>query len=277
MGGGRRRRWTRISRTGAVKPRPPGGTLRAVSKTALVDALKAFDLDTVRQTLRAEPELRDVRLGRGLNLLEFCCSRSTVDDDRAARRQLKMAQWLVEFGFDPTALHTTAPGEDGEEALAQVSLVWFAVAKARNDRLARYFLAQGVDANAFFAAVWWANARILPELVAHGGDINRVVGATPLHMAVSILDRGTEGRNDLAKQRLNTLKTLLRLGADPNIPAMDGTTPLRTALDKAYDIEVFTLLLKHRADPDARGTDGRSVREVAARKRDRRYLAALTQ
>ena len=44
-----------------------------------------------------------------------------------------LAGWLVDHGFDPLVIHTTAPGEDGEEEPARVSLVWFAVAKARND------------------------------------------------------------------------------------------------------------------------------------------------
>jgi ankyrin repeat protein len=96
-------------------------------------------------------------------------------------------------------------------------------------------------------------------------------------MAVSILDRGTAANAVLARQRMKTLKTMLKLGADPNIPAFDGTTPLRTALDTAYDINVFRLLLRYGVDPDVAGKDGRTVREVAARKRDRRYDAALAQ
>ena len=54
-----------------------------------------------------------------------------------------------------------------------------------------------------------------------------------------------------------------------------GTTPLHTALKKGYDVTVFSLLLRHGADPDAPGKDGRSVREIASRKKDRRYLAAI--
>jgi ankyrin repeat protein len=38
---------------------------------------------------------------------------------------------------------------------------------------------------------------------------------------------------------------------------------------------VFKLLLQHGANPDVAGKDGRTVREIAARKRDKRFLAAL--
>ena len=246
-----------------------------MSKTALIGALKSFDLKKVRSLFESTPELRDLPLDRGLNALQFCCRRSTADDRAAAQRQLKLARWLVDAGFDPQAIHTTAPGEDGEEEAARVSLAWFAIARAQNTRLARYFLAKGADANAFFAAAWWANHEILPDLVAHGGRINEVAGATPLHMAVDILQRGIEGRPALARRRFQTVKTLLQLGADPNIRSSNGATPLHTVIEKDLGSEVFKLLLRHGANPDIRGANGRTVREIASRKRDRAYAEAL--
>jgi hypothetical protein len=246
-----------------------------MSKAALLDAIKAFDLASLQRTLAAKPELEHLRLDHGFDLLQFCCSRPTAGDRAAADRQLRMARWFVAQGFDATAVHVTAPGEDGEAQVARVSLAWFAVARAQNNRLARYFLQLGAQPNAFFAAVWWANHEILADLVAHGGNINEVVGATALHMAVDILERGTDANPALARRRRKTLETMLRLGADPNLAAHDGTTPLRTALDKGYAVAVFELLLTHGANPDVAGKDGRTVREVALRKRDKRYANAL--
>jgi len=246
-----------------------------MSKTALIDALNGFDVGRVRTILEAEPELRQLQLDKGYNLLQVCCKRSTVGDPGAAGRQLRLAKWLVSQGFDPRVMHTTAPGEDGEEDPANLSLVWFAVAKAQNNRLARYFLAQGAPASAMFAAAWWGNADIIEDLVTHGDDVNNFVGATPLHMAVDVLYRGVEGKPALARQRVKTLKEMLRLGANPNIVAVNGTTPLHTVIQKEYNVEIFKLLLKHGANPDLPGKDGRTVREIAARKRDRRYMMAL--
>ncbi len=125
-----------------------------------------------------------------------------------------------------------------------------------------------------FAAAWWGNADIIPDLVRHGADLNEVVGATPLHMAVDVVQRGVDGKPQLGRLRLTCVKEMLRLGADPNIPAHDGTTPLHTALKKEY-LEAFKLLLRHGANPDVPGKDGRTVREIAARKKDRRYVRAL--
>ena len=117
---------------------------------------------------------------------------------------------------------------------ASVSLAWYSVAKAQNNRLARYFLQQGAAPGALFAAAWWGNADIIPDLVRHGADLNEVVGATPLHMAVDVVQRGVAGKPQLGRRRLTCVKEMLRLGANPNIPAHDGTTPLHTALKKEY-------------------------------------------
>lgn len=245
-----------------------------MSKTALLEAVRRFDIDTVRRVLHDEPSLKAFRSEHGFNLLQICCHRSRDGDRAAGGRQLRMARWFVAEGFDPRILHTTAPGEDGEEDVAHLSLVWFAVAKAQNTALARYFLEHGAAPNAFFAAAWWSNWEILEDLVEHGGNINEVVGATPLHMAVDLLDRGVEGKPERARRRTKCVKEMLRLGADPNIPAVNGETPLHTALDKG-DLSVFKLLLQHGANPDAPGKAGRTVREIAARKRDKRFVEAL--
>ena len=113
------------------------------------------------------------------------------------------------------------------------------------------------------------------DLVRHGADVNEVVGATPLHMAVDVVHRGIEGHPQRARRRLKCLKELLRLGADPNIPASDGTTPLHTALKKEY-FDAFEILVQHGANPDLPGKDGRTVREIASKKRDARYFKALS-
>jgi len=247
-----------------------------MSKTALVDGIKAFDLEKVRRNLAKDPGLMDLRLGKGLNLLQFCCWRQSFRSRAAADRQLALAKWLVSQGFDPRVTRTTEPGEDGEQEVSRLSLVWFSVAAAQNNRLARYFLSQGAAPEAMFAAAWWGNWEILKDLVRHGADINIHVGATPLHMAVDILERGVEDKPAVARRRLKTVKEFLRLGADPNIPAVTGATPLHSVLDRALSLEVLRLLLRSGANPDVPDNNGRTVREIARRKRDKRYAQALT-
>jgi hypothetical protein len=245
-----------------------------MSRTALVDALRSLDGSRVRAILAANPTLEAIRNEKGLNLLQICCSRDTHGDPAAADRQLRLAKWLVRRGFDPRARHTTAPGEDGETEPADLSLVWFAVAKARNNRLARFFLEEGASPEAFFAAAWWSNSEILSDLVRHGGNINLVSGGTPVYMAVDVVGRALDGNPSPRNLRLKCLRTLLALGADRNIPSVERVTPLHLALRKEYP-DAFELLLEYGADPEAGGKDGRSVREIAARKKDTTYAKAL--
>ena len=220
-----------------------------MSKTALIESIKTFDVDSVAAILRKDPSLAKSRSPQGFNLLQFCCSRCTDEQATSQKklpppaRQLRLAKWLVGHGFDPLVIHTTKPGEDGEADPADLSLAWFAVARAQNNTLARYFLKQGADPGAVFAAVWWGNWEILPDLVRHGADLDEVVGATPLHMALGLWMKAVDTRPDQVARRMKTFKTLIRLGASPDVPP--------------------------------RTKDRRSVRELAASKRDKRYLNAM--
>ena len=246
-----------------------------MSRTALVEAVHRFDTRAVRTILKNAPRLRDMTSEQGWNLLQICCTRSTVGDAAAARRQLVLAEALIEDGFDPHVTYTTSPGEDGEADPAVLSLVFFAVARAQNNRLTRGLLARGVRAEGLFAAAWWGNWEILADLVSHGADPNVVLGATPLHMAVAVLDRGVDGKPALARARERTLTEFLRLGSNPNLGAFKGDTPLHTVLRKGYDLKILEQLLAAGANPDLPGRDGRSARQVARRKRDTRFLAAI--
>jgi hypothetical protein len=246
-----------------------------MSKTALLEAVHRFDTRAVRTMLTETPRLRDVTSDQGWNLLQLCCARSTAGNPAAARRQLGLAQALVDNGFDPHVTHTTKPGEDGEADPAVLSLVFFAVARAQNNSLTRFLLARGVKAEGLFAAAWWGNWEILADLVRHGADPNVVLGSTPFHMAVAVLDRGVAGKPALARARERTLTEFLRLGSDPNLCAPKGDTPLHTVLRKGYDVKILERVLAAGGNPDLPGRDGRSVRQIARRKRNTRFIAAI--
>src|SRR5579863_83249 len=232
-----------------------------MSKTALLEAVHRFDTRAVRTMLTQAPGLRAVTSDQGWNLLQICCARS-APGKAAAARQLALAAALIDDGFDPHVTYTTKSGDDGEADPAVLSLVFFAVARAQNNSLTRFLLARGVRAEGLFAAAWWGNWEILADLVSHGADPNVVLGATPLHMAFSVLDRGVDEKPALARARERTVTEFLRLGSNPNLGAFKGDTPLHTALRKGYDVKMLERLLAAGANPDVPGRDGRSVREI---------------
>ena len=81
-----------------------------MSKTALIEAIKAFDLDAVKRNLAKDSSLAKWRSPQGFNLLQFCCSRCTDGDPAGAAGQLRLAKWLVGQGFDPLVIYTTKAG-----------------------------------------------------------------------------------------------------------------------------------------------------------------------
>jgi len=50
---------------------------------------------------------------------------------------------------------------------------------------------------------------------------------------------------------------------------------MHIVLEKDFGVEILKLLLKHGASPDLAGRDGRTVRQIAARKRDTQYINAI--
>jgi len=60
------------------------------------------------------------------------------------------------------------------------------------------------------------------------------------------------------------VRTLLRLGADPNLPAPDGRTPLMVAAENGHTL-IMGDLLEHGADPAATSPQGETARSLAER------------
>ena len=52
---------------------------------------------------------------------------------------------------------------------------------------------------------------------------------------------------------------------------------LHVALERGFPTPIFANLLRHGADPDLEDARGRTVREIAARKRDPRWAELLAK
>lgn len=88
-------------------------------------------------------------------------------------------------------------------------------------------------------------------------------GLTPLMLAVkgSSFDR---------------LKILLDNGADVNLKAVNGMTPLMMAASKQHCKEIINLLLEKGADINAKNTDGKTAKDIAIDMQAKYHTAHLT-
>ncbi len=96
--------------------------------------------------------------------------------------------------------------------------------------------------------------RLLREIIARGGDVNRAVGGlTPLLAAT----------RDSVQGRTDTVMTLITNGADPRIADAAGNTPLHHAA-RCADPALAAILLDAGADRDALNGEGHSPLAIAA-------------
>jgi ankyrin repeat protein len=229
-----------------------------VSKTALIAAVERLDLPTARQLLRRTPSLRSVVDRQGRNLLHLACSVPPLKRGPSEAAQSRTVAYLLDEGFEidlPMGRDHCTP-------------LFFAVARARNLALVKLLLARGAKVNAapgggLFAAGWWQDLKILEVLLDAGARIDVVVGVTPFLAC-------------WGWQRFDAAKFLAKKGADVNVRDQKGKTALHHGVEKEFDPALLKWLVRHGASPDLEDHDGVSPRLKASRKRDKRYLGALS-
>lgn len=77
-------------------------------------------------------------------------------------------------------------------------------------------------------------------------------------------------------RRFEAAKVLTLNGADVNYQDSKGKTALHHGVEKEFDPALLKWLVTHGASPDIPDHDGVSSKIEAARKRDKRFLEALT-
>lgn len=229
-----------------------------MSKTAIIEVVKRLDLPAVRRLLESKPALQEVVDRQGRNLLHIACSASPTKLGVPARQQLRLVDVLLNRGFEI----------DLQVGKDKCTPLFFAVARARNPALARLLIARGASPRnapgcGLFAAGWWNDVPSLRLLLGAGADVDVEAGVTPF--LASWCWRSFAAARYLA---LN--------GADVDFHDHKGRTALHWGVEKEYDPTLLAWLVKRGASPDKRDRDGVSARERASRKRDKRFLAALS-
>jgi ankyrin repeat protein len=99
-------------------------------------------------------------------------------------------------------------------------------------------------------------------LLRAGAQIDVVVGVTPFLAC-------------WCWKKFKAAKVLAENGANVNFRDAKGWTALRHGVEKQFDVALLKWLVAHGASPDIADREGISARIQAARKRDKRFLAAL--
>ena len=230
-----------------------------MSKTAILEAVKDLDLPRTRDILRARPDLLQVRDRQNRNLLQIACFIPPQKRKVTPAAQTRFAEFLLDQGF---AIDEPL-GKD------RVTALFIAVAGGRNPSLVKMLLGRGADVNkapggGLFAAGWWNDVENLKLLIDAGAELDIVVGITPFLAA-------------WCWKQFDAARYLAKRGADVNYQDRKGRTALHHGVEKELDPSQLRWLVQHGASPHIPDRDGVSARLKASRKRDKRWLEALSQ
>ena len=201
-------------------------------------------------------------------------------------KSLEIAQLLLSNGADLKAVYQKQRTSHPLNSLGSFdgTPLHFAVQNG-NPTAAKMLLSKGADVNALSSAGltplhYVPNRESQPEtameladmLLAAGAKVNapgnedgELPGWTPLHIAVY-------------HKLPNILRLLLEKGADPNLLLLSQSGNERTALNMAVNgsvPEVVELLLKHKAEVNARDHNGNAPLVRAIRERNQRIVELL--
>ena len=222
----------------AERSRMPKGQ-RPPSKTALLDAAKAWDLGEVQALVEVSPQLVQATDPRGRTALHLACAAKPGSGMLADPHGIETVTALLAAG---AGLEVAVPMDEDEEDFRATPL-WYAVARGENLPLVQFLLKRGADASySLWAAVWRDDEVLCRHLLKSPPKLNlRAHGETPIFYAARL-------------QRLKTLDLLIEAGADPTIPDRQGRDAVEIAQARRLPRDLISRLanLKRRIqDPSA--------------------------
>ena len=227
-----------------------------MSRARLFRSIKALDLEAAAAVLAAQPELLRATDDRRRNPLHFLCSLPAAPKTR--ERSIRLARHLLGAGIDIDAPAFV-------EGAFRATPLWYSISRGRNLPLARFLLEQGSTPEyCLWAAGFADDVEAIDLLVRHGARVDPVTeDETPFLGAIKW-------------SRFAPAERLLHHGADVNFQNSKGVTALHLVLKKDSAPRHVAMLLRHGADPTIRSKDGKSPIDLVSRRRDKTYLAMLT-
>jgi uncharacterized protein len=231
-----------------------------VSKTRMLDWVKAFEWRDVERGLDESPELITYRDERGRNWLHVCCGVNAKKTKQSVADSVKTADVLLKAGFDVNDAAFT------EGDWFSATPLWYSISRGENLELAKFMLKRGSNPNnALWAASFNHDLAAIRLLVKCGADIDQDGPETPFLGAVkwSLFDSAEE---------------LLKLGANPNWQDAKKMTALHYMLKKGSDKKHIEMLIRHGARVDIPNKEGMTAAQIMSRKKDpdfKRLLARI--
>jgi len=227
-----------------------------MSKTRLIEAVQNLNLEVTRKLLDDNPALLTVTDRQQRNLLHLACSASCTKLNKPETVAARMVNFLLDRGLDIENVVS-------DSSCDGVPPIWFAVARGRNPTVVKLLLKRGARPTGLFAAGWYEDIPMLDLLVRAGATIDEVVGVTPFLAC-------------WCWKKFEAAKFLARKGADVNYQDQKGKTALHYGVEKEFNPALLQWLVKHGASPDLADQQGITPRMKASRKRDKRFINALS-
>jgi hypothetical protein len=226
----------------------------SVSKTRLLELVKAFDDAGVATALAENPALISVRDERGRTWLHIACARPPKTEAQVAA-SIRLADVLIAAGLDISDAAFT-------EEEWRATPLWCAIGRGRNLALAEHLLKLGCDReHCLWAAQFARDLDAIRLLVRHGAKIDA------LH------EEGTPFIAAIKWSHFPEAEVFLDLGANPDAKDRDGMTALHLMLKKGSDPAHVRMVIAHGARGDIPDPSGRTAIEIMSRKKDPEFRA----
>ncbi len=222
-----------------------------VSRTRMIELVKAFDAEAVAAGLAASPGLMSWRDERERNWLHLACATPLARDGRDAQASIRTADALLGLGFGLDDHAFT-------EGAWRATPLWFAIARGENRPLTEHLLRLGAyPGYCLWAASFLDDPGLVRLLVRHGADPNDPLlpGEPPLCAAVGW-------------SKFRAAQALLEAGADPDYVTPNGASALHAMLRKGSDKAHFAMFVAAGARGDIPDATGQTAIEILKRKRD---------
>ena len=227
-----------------------------VSKTRMLDLVKAFDWKDVQAGLGGEPRTaRFSRRARPQLVARLLRRRRREAQSESVADSVKTADVLLKLGFDVSKPAFTEGG------FFEATPLWYAIGRGRNHELARFLLKRGSNPNnCLWAASFNHDLEAIRLLIRGGADVDQDGPETPFLGAVkwSLFDAAEE---------------LLKHGADANWQDAKKMTALHYMLKKGSDKKHVAMVISYGARGDIPNKDGVTAAEIMLRKKDPAFRA----